>query len=370
MGVRKRRRSPSLRTRVAERLGAMQRAWRTLRRVLRQRRQSRKPGTPVVWWMLTPSARMGNLGDQAQAVAMARWLRGQLGIDPIELDKDEYESLAGLLRWIIRSDDLILLQSGGNLGERGVLTERLRRRIIADFSTTPIISLPQTISFSDTPQGRAEGEISAGIYRGHPALDVVARDAVSLERGRDLFGAACHMIAPDPVLLMAEGPRDHERSGVLLVLRDDKERKLTNEQVRLVEASLDGRSVDRFDTKVDYPVRRGRREEVIRETLDVFARHDLVVTDRFHGMVFAYVTDTPCVVLENIDHKISSGFEWLSGCPSIYLASADESLVAAIEEVLAADHPAACGTVRERLDIAFAELEALIRSRSSVQPRS
>lgn len=316
-----------------------------------------------MWWMLTPSARMGNLGDQAQAVAVERWLRDQLRIRPIEVDKDEYASLARVLRWIIRPGELILLESGGNLGERGILTERLRRRVISDFRRNPIIVLPQTISFSDTPSGRAEGEASSMVYGRHDALDVVARDAVSLEQGARLFPAACRTKAPDPVLTLADGPRQVDRSGVLLVLRSDKERRLDAVQRRAIESALDGKTLDRFDTKIDYPVRRGRRDAVIEEVLDRFASHELIVTDRFHGMVFAYVTDTPCVVLESIDHKIRSGHEWLAGCPSIRLTSADEELASLIESVLAAPRPSGCAEVHERLDLAFGGLKDLVQSR-------
>jgi exopolysaccharide biosynthesis predicted pyruvyltransferase EpsI len=313
--------------------------------------------------MLTPSARMGNLGDQAQAVAVERWLRDRLRVRPIEVDKDEYASLARVLRWIIRPGELILLESGGNLGERGIVTERLRRRIIDGSRRNPIVILPQTISFSGSPSGRAEAESSSAVYGRHPSLDVVARDAVSLEEGARLFPGACHIMAPDPVLTLAGRPRQGDRSGVLLVFRNDRERRLDAAQRQAIESALEGRLVDRFDTKVDYPVRRGRRDAVITDILDRFARHELVVTDRFHGMVFAYVTDTPCVVLENIDHKIRSGFEWLAECPAIRLVSPDEPLEPLIEEVLAAPRPSECGATSARLEAAFAELAELVRSR-------
>ncbi len=317
----------------------------------------------MVWWLLTPSARMGNLGDQAQAVANERWFHERLAIEPIEVDKDEYATLAPLLRGIVRPRELILLESGGNLGERGVVTEQLRRRIIGDFRRNPIIVLPQTISFSDTKRGRAEAEASSAIYRRHPTLDVVARDAVSLERGRVLFPDACHVMAPDPVLTMAGGSRQGGRAGTLLVLRDDRERSLRDDQQRAIEAALEGRVVTRFDTKVERPVRRGRRARVIREVFDEFARHELVVTDRFHGMIFAYVTDTPCVVLESIDHKIRAGIDWLDGCEAIRLASADEPLGPVIESVLAAPRPSECGVASARLEAGFEGLERVVRGR-------
>jgi hypothetical protein len=69
------------------------------------------------------------------------------------------------------------------------------------------------------------------------------------------------------------------------------------------------------------------------------------------------------VVLENIDHKIRSGFEWLAECPAIRLVSPDEPLEPLIEEVLAAPRPSECGATSARLEAAFAELAELVRSR-------
>lgn len=343
----------------------MRRAWKTFRRIIRERRQLARARRPIVWWMLTVSPRMYNLGDQAQAVAAERWLRDRLDMQPIELDKDEYGALAALLKWIIRPGELILIQSGGNLGDRGIATERQRRRIIGDFRRNPIVSLQQTISFSDTAKGHSEAEASTSTYASHPALDVVARDAASLNLGRALFADACHMMAPDFVLQFAGEPRSQARAGVLLVLRGDQERRLSSAQHDAIEAALEGMSVTRADTIVDYPIRRGRRDAVINETLDTYASHEVVVTDRFHGMIFAWASDTPCVVMENIDHKIRSGIEWLEGCPSIRLASPDEPLGPLIEEVMAAARPSSCTEVQVRLDQAFAGLEELVRSRVS-----
>ena len=37
-----------------------------------------------------------------------------------------------------------------------------------------------------------------------------------------------------------------------------------------------------------------------------------MITDRLHGMIFAAITGTPCVVLQNNNHKIKATYEsWL-----------------------------------------------------------
>jgi pyruvyl transferase EpsI len=346
-----------------DRVTATRQAFKSLQRVRREVALRRTAGEPVVWLMLTPAARMKNLGDFAQVPAVLSWLRDEVGVTPIELDKDEYARLAVPLRRLVAPADLILLQSGGNMGERGRQTERLRRRIISDFGGNTIVSLPQSISFSNSQIGRAEAALSAPIYRAHPDLEVVARDPVSLQNGRELFGPACHRMAPDFVLRMARVPGEQSRSGALLVLRADRERRLSDAQTQAVEAALADFKVDRFDTKVDRPVRRGRRQRIVNEVLDDFARHELVVTDRFHGMIFAYVTDTPCLVLEAIDHKVRTGVDWLDGTPRVRLASPDEPLAPVIAELLAAPSRTTRPDVDVMLETYWAALAASLRER-------
>lgn len=45
--------------------------------------------------------------------------------------------------------------------------------------------------------------------------------------------------------------------------------------------------------------------------LDDLKSAELVVTDRLHGMIFAAITSTPCIVLPNYNHKIKYQYEWI-----------------------------------------------------------
>ena len=59
----------------------------------------------------------------------------------------------------------------------------------------------------------------------------------------------------------------------------------------------------------------------------------LVVTDRLHGMVFAAITATPCVVLDNYNHKIRETYKWLEHLPYIRYVSELQELNIAIQEL-------------------------------------
>ena len=53
------------------------------------------------------------------------------------------------------------------------------------------------------------------------------------------------------------------------------------------------------------------RKSVIVNKLKEFAGAQLVITDRLHGMVFCYLTNTPCIVFSNYNHKVLGTYEWI-----------------------------------------------------------
>ena len=44
-----------------------------------------------------------------------------------------------------------------------------------------------------------------------------------------------------------------------------------------------------------------------------FATYSAIITDRYHGTIFALVANTPVLVIETNDHKVTSGMMWLDG---------------------------------------------------------
>lgn len=89
---------------------------------------------PKIVYALTPPATLTNVGDQAQAVAIHRWLAKHYANWPVlEVDKDEVLQCRDVLKRIVNPDNLMFLHSGGNLGDRGIWSETGRRQLIADF---------------------------------------------------------------------------------------------------------------------------------------------------------------------------------------------------------------------------------------------
>jgi len=272
---------------------------------------------------LTPHARMANLGDHAQAVAINRWLSKYFPTYPvIEVDKEESRFLLPSISRLISHEDLIFLQSGGNLGERGKLTEPIRRMWISKFSKNQIISLPQTIYFSDTPNGSHEKEITSKIYSAHPRLKLIMRDRVSFKIAQELFPNASLGLTPDFCLFLDPMRGFQPRKKIehyLVCLRDDPESIRVEGDRTWLANNLPGK-VTFIDTMLERQIDRNKRSEVLREMLRIFENHDAIITDRLHGMIFGYLSRRPVVALPTADHKLVSAMDWFDEVSFMRLA--------------------------------------------------
>jgi pyruvyl transferase EpsI len=63
------------------------------------------------------------------------------------------------------------------------------------------------------------------------------------------------------------------------------------------------------------------REKVVGETLELFQNHDIVVTDRYHGLIFSVICRKPTIVIRTVDHKLTSALHWFKDVSFIRYAS-------------------------------------------------
>jgi exopolysaccharide biosynthesis predicted pyruvyltransferase EpsI len=295
---------------------------------------------PRAIYALTPPARLRNVGDQAQVVAIERWLARHYPDHLIvELDNDLVLACIDDLKRRVTRRDMIFLHSGGNLGDRARWTEAARRVMIEAFPDNRIVSLPQTIFFSDTPLGRHEREISRRIYGRHRGLTVVGRDEISGRLAEEMFPQAQIATIPDFVLsLRAEDfaltPAAAHANRIVLCLRLDSESAFNQSQRRALAESL-GRSATMYDTTLDHDIPAGDRLRILTETLSLFSGHRAVVTDRFHGLIFAVLCRRPAVVLPTVDHKLTSAIAWFKDIPNVQLCQELSEVPVTLERVLA-----------------------------------
>jgi exopolysaccharide biosynthesis predicted pyruvyltransferase EpsI len=269
---------------------------------------------PKILYMLAPPPYLRNLGDHAQVLGINKWLKEEFSESCIlRFDKAQTQLYLSAIGGILNPSDIILLQSGGNMGDRGLWTEYLRRRVVEKFPRNKIISLPQTIYFSNTEKGCKELQISKSIYNKHFDLTIMARDEKSFELALNYFPSCRIRLCPDFVLnLDCPVVNNEKRNGILICFRNDPEASLgTKKRESIIEmAKRKAANIHEWDTNTESDILPEKRIQFIQSALRFVSSHRVVITDRLHATIFAVITKTPCVALKSADHKLEESYKW------------------------------------------------------------
>ncbi len=292
-------------------------------------------------YTITPPPSLKNVGDHAQVIAIKKWFMEKFNeYLVLEFDKNEIYKYLHLIKKIVNEDDLIFLHSGGNLGDRGLWSENARRSIINNFPKNKIISLPQTIFFSNTQKGIKELEMTKHIYNKHKDLTIIARDEYSFKLAKQYFPKCKTILCPDFVLYLTPYSNvREERKNILLCLRNDSESIIndhTKDKIKRWIKDL-GEDYLEYDTTLDRNILRENREKEINIALNLFRKHKLVITDRLHGVIFSVITKTPCIALKTVDHKLTESIKWFKNLNYIFYTENYEQLPEIINKALEID---------------------------------
>lgn len=269
------------------------------------------------------AADYGNLGDVAISYAQSEFLKARFpDAEIVEIPISKTLSGIKAVRKAIKCDDIITMVGGGNMGDMYDDIEFLRELVVVSFRRNKIISFPQTIDFSTTKFGRRRLRFARFVYASHKHITLFARESVSYKIMKDAFPTVDVKIGPD--IVMTLDCRNHalERNGVLLCMRDDKEKK----DVDII--SVRNYFEQAHKNIIEYDTHIGREKlspneslEELKKIWSAFSKSELVVTDRLHGMIFAFITGTPALVFPNANHKVRSCYEWIKDCGFINLIS-------------------------------------------------
>ena len=318
---------PSIRRAVYEK----QRRSAERREFLNPIKKQMKAKPNALLWVLTPIH--GNMGDHAIAQAEALMFR-QLCIETIEVDGTSLAKLQKLGALGCMNGRGILVHGGGFIGTLWPSSERLLRDLVRQNPDSPILCLPNTFYFDDTEMGRQMLLQSMEIYNAHPDMKLYARERISYEQMKPCFRSLS--LTPDMVMMMNRTQPERDRHGLLLCLRSDREKTMDQtqeEQVRSFAESCFGSDVTRSDMCVEGTIPISRRDEALEEKYELFRKASLVITDRLHGMIFAAITGTPCIVLNSKSHKLQGCYEWLRSLPYIVFARPGEDLNAVFQRM-------------------------------------
>ncbi|UBK75593.1 polysaccharide pyruvyl transferase family protein [Clostridium perfringens] len=259
----------------------------------------------------------GNMGDHAIGYATNQFLKDNFpNHEIIQLDMFEIYKYGKAIRKVLGEEDFIVTIGGGNMNNLYMHEEWTRRFVIKTFKNVPIISLPQTITFTNDNKGKIELNKTKKIYNNNNNLTIFARENKSYEIMKKTFKSNKVLENPDMVFYLEDLDlnKDFNRDGILVCLRNDKEVYIKSEDKESIINKLksDYNKVKISDTVINKRVSVKTREEELFKLWSDFFSSEVVITDRLHGMIFAVITKTPCIVIRNNDHKIIGSYEWIN----------------------------------------------------------
>lgn len=285
---------------------------------------------PKIFYLQTPEH--VNIGDLAIAYFSKKFL-SDIFHNKIILEYTYNDILItnNLIQKFINSRDIIFLHGGGNLGNLYLNEETLRREIIKYYHKNRIIILPQSIYFTEDEAGKKELEISKRIYNSHNNLTIFARDEKSYQFAKEYFYNNKTFLMPDIVLYMQNVNNDIgliKRKDVIFILRNDKEKIINDKIINSMKDYINsiGSNYDISDTQLneDINISINERENYIFNIFYKLLNYKICITDRFHGVIFSYLTNTPCIVFKSLDHKIEYGAKWFENVEWIYKADIND----------------------------------------------
>lgn len=268
----------------------------------------------------------GNLGDHAIAVAAKKILNG-IAVDYMEITFLQLSLLQKYKKLGIMNGHPIVVNGGGNIGTLWPQNEDIFRAVVISSPDSRILCLPNTAFFENTKSGREELEKSKQIYNAHPHLWICAREHVSFELLRQIQEKV--ILVPDLALLLNKSEHHSLRKGCMLCLRKDREKIRTEEDDAHIWAEIKkiyGQEVWESDMDVRRKIIAEQREIELEKKFDIFRHAEVVVTDRLHGMIFAAITGTPCVVINSKSPKVKGCYQWIEYLPYVRFWDGTSSL--------------------------------------------
>ncbi len=278
----------------------------------------------------------GNLGDNQIALSVRAFIQETLPTaELIEVGISEYYIQKPFLKKYIKKDDIIALPGGGNVGDQYATAEEARQDIITSWKNNRKILFPQTIHYSKTDKGNEMLEIAKSHYTSENNLTFFARDQVSFDFAQKNFSCES-ILVPDIVLSSSKQTSQTREPQILLCMRRDVEKSVSDEEEKIIESyiSKSGYELVRTDLQLEFNVQKEDRTVCLNKAFDLWSKSALLITDRLHGMIFAAITGTPCIVLANYNHKVKGAYDWISYLPYIKYAQAIGDVDKFISELL------------------------------------
>ena len=275
-----------------------------------------------IWYFCVPTH--SNLGDQAQACCIEKYFRKFFSDHIVfSLSNNAFdfyeEKILMILKEKIKETDLIFFQSGYTF--TGIHPyENMHRKIVENFPYNKIVFLPQTVKFKN----QKILENVQNFYGKYDNIYFFARDKISYDIYKSIFPEHRNVHCFPDIVTTEIGNYDfnnNERNGILLCVRNDAEKLYSFQEISLFKEKLQKiAKVSLSDTNSETKENSLKEYwKKIEETIDDYAQYQVIITDRYHGTIFALIANTPVIILKTTDHKVVSGADWFEGVYEDYV---------------------------------------------------
>ncbi len=283
----------------------------------------------------------GNLGDHAITYAQKKLFQkyGQ-AINLIEISNRDYFIFKTKIKKIIQDEDIVVIDGGGNLGTLWPYEDSKITEIIECYQNNKIVVFPQTCYYDDSLEGYLRLNKNKEVYSKAKDLTICLRDKVSYNFCVKNFLGPKFVLLPDVVMSLDGFDFNKKRKGILLCLRKDKEKVVDKSFLANLEETLKVEEISYryIDTCDHRKISSRKRKQSLFKIWKNFASSRLVITDRLHGMIFAAITKTPCLALDNISKKVSGVGVWIAHLDYIKVCTNSQELLDSIDEFYAKDN--------------------------------
>jgi exopolysaccharide biosynthesis predicted pyruvyltransferase EpsI len=253
-----------------------------------------------------------NLGDAAQMYCIRKWIHENFeDYDLVEIESwpTYNKKIRVLLDRLVTKNNIFVTESGATFSNRHE-DHGMHRYILSHFKDNKIILMPETV---DLPE-KEQMLLTASLFNAHPTAIFLARDPESYKMVQPYFDNNRIFLFPDIVTtLIGNVSFKHNRNGILVCKRIDGEKKFSDIDIKELLSKLTKlQSVDITDTDFDKSIEYtyAHLSEEIMDKINLFAKYKVILTDRYHGMIFSLIANTPVVVLPTTGHKVRFGAKW------------------------------------------------------------
>lgn len=275
-----------------------------------------------IWYFCVPTH--SNLGDQAQACCIEKYFRKFFSDHIVfKLSNNAFdfyeEKILMILKEKIKETDLIFFQSGYTF--TGIHPyENMHRKIVENFPYNKIVFLPQTVKFKN----QKILENVQNFYGKYDNIYFFARYKISYDIYKSIFPEHRNVHCFPDIVTTEIGNYDfnnNERNGILLCVRNDVEKLYSFQEISLFKEKLQKiAKVSLSDTNSETKENSLKEYwKKIEETIDDYAQYQVIITDRYHGTIFALIANTPVIILKTTDHKVVTGADWFEGVYEDYV---------------------------------------------------